>query len=69
MVARLARISCPTLVACGRYDGIAPPSNSQFIAERLPHAELRTYEGGHLFVVQDGKALPDILNFLADDDA
>src|SRR5262249_55613952 len=29
---RLHRITCPTFVAAGRYDGIAPPSNSEAIA-------------------------------------
>lgn len=61
---RLGAISCPTLVACGRFDGIAPPANSEAIAARIPHAELRTYEGGHAFFVQDPAALPDILDFL-----
>jgi pimeloyl-ACP methyl ester carboxylesterase len=61
---RLGAISCPTLVACGRYDGIAPPANSEAIAARVPHAELRTYEGGHAFFAQDPLALPEILDFL-----
>lgn len=62
---RLHRISCPTFVACGETDGIAPPANSEAIASRIPHAELRRYEGGHLFLMQDRRALPDIVNFLA----
>jgi pimeloyl-ACP methyl ester carboxylesterase len=62
---RLARISCPTLVAAGRYDGIAPVANAEAIAARVPDAELRVYEGGHAFFAQDPKALPDIIDFLA----
>ena len=61
---RLHRISCPTLVASGRYDGIAPVANGQAIAERVPGAELRVYEGGHMFFIQDPTAMPDILDFL-----
>ena len=61
---RLPRITCPTLVAAGRYDGIAPLANSQAIAERIPGAELRVYEGGHMFFAQDQRALPEILDFL-----
>jgi pimeloyl-ACP methyl ester carboxylesterase len=61
---RLGRIDCPTLVACGRYDGIAPPANGEAIASRVPGAELRLYEGGHAFMAQDRDALPDILAFL-----
>jgi 3-oxoadipate enol-lactonase len=62
---RLPAIACPTLVACGRYDGIAPPSNSEAIAGRVPGADLRVYDGGHAFFVQDRTALPEILDFLA----
>jgi pimeloyl-ACP methyl ester carboxylesterase len=62
---RLSRVTCPTLVAAGRYDGIAPLPNSQAIVEGIPSAELRVYEGGHAFFAQDPKALPEILDFLA----
>ena len=62
---RLEVVTCPTLVASGRYDGIAPPSNGTAIAERIPGAELRIYEGGHAFFAQDRQALPDIIDFLA----
>jgi pimeloyl-ACP methyl ester carboxylesterase len=62
---RLGAIACPTLVASGRYDGIAPVANGQAIAARVPTAELRVYEGGHAFFVQDPAALPEILDFLA----
>src|SRR5204862_6925559 len=62
---RLGAIACPTLVASGRYDGIAPVVNGEAIAQRVPDAELRVYEGGHAFFVQDPKALPEILDFLA----
>jgi pimeloyl-ACP methyl ester carboxylesterase len=62
---RLGRIACPTLVASGRFDGIAPSTNGEAIAARIPNAELRLYEGGHGFFVQDRQAMPDILGFLA----
>jgi pimeloyl-ACP methyl ester carboxylesterase len=63
--ARLTAITCPTLVACGRFDGIAPLGNSEWIAAHIAGAELRVYDGGHAFFVQDPKALPDITAFLA----
>jgi pimeloyl-ACP methyl ester carboxylesterase len=63
--ARLAAISCPTLVACGRFDGIAPPANGEWIASHVSGAELRVYDGGHAFFIQDPKALPEIAAFLA----
>lgn len=61
---RLASITCPTLVAAGRYDGIAPLANSQAIASQIPDSQLRVYEGGHIFFLQDQRALPEILDFL-----
>jgi pimeloyl-ACP methyl ester carboxylesterase len=61
---RLPKITAPTLVACGRYDGIAPLANSEAIASRIPDVELRRYEGGHLFFVQDRAAMPDVVAFL-----
>jgi pimeloyl-ACP methyl ester carboxylesterase len=62
---RLSRITCPTLVAYGRYDGIAPPANSEAIAALVSGAELRAYDGGHAFFAQDAAALPDVMAFLA----
>jgi 3-oxoadipate enol-lactonase len=62
---RLHRITAPTLVACGEFDALAPPSNSAAIASRVVGSELRTYEGGHGFAWQDRAALPEIVGFLA----
>lgn len=61
---RLGAITCPTLVAAGRYDGIAPPANGAAIAAAVSGAELRLYEGGHMFFLQDPGALGDIEAFL-----
>jgi pimeloyl-ACP methyl ester carboxylesterase len=61
---RLHRVSCPTLVAAGRYDGIAPPANAEAIASQIPDVELRMYEGGHAFFAQDPQAFPDVIEFL-----
>ena len=63
---RLDRITCPTLVAGGRFDGIAPPANSEAIASRIAGSVLRCYEGGHAFFAQDPTAIPEILDFLAE---
>jgi 3-oxoadipate enol-lactonase len=61
---RLPRVSCPTLVVSGRYDGIAPAVNGAAIADRIPDATLRLFEGGHMFLVQDPEAFPAIIEFL-----
>jgi 3-oxoadipate enol-lactonase len=61
---RLDAITCPALVGYGNYDGIAPAKNSIAIASRIRGAELRGYEGGHLFLFQDPAALPELEAFL-----
>jgi len=61
---RLEAITCPTLVGYGNYDGIAPVRNSAAIASRIRGAELRGYEGGHLFLFQDPAALPEFEAFI-----
>jgi pimeloyl-ACP methyl ester carboxylesterase len=63
--ARLSRIECPTFVASGRYDLTAPVANGEAIASRVPNAELRVYEGGHIFFMQDPQAYADTMEFLA----
>lgn len=61
---RLHRVSCPTLVGSGRFDDIAPVANGEAIAERIPFCEMRIYDGGHAFLVQDPAAWPDLVAFL-----
>jgi pimeloyl-ACP methyl ester carboxylesterase len=61
---RLPRITCPTFVGSGRYDGIAPLANGEAIAARIPHAELHVYEGGHGYLYQDRRGFPDVIEFL-----
>jgi 3-oxoadipate enol-lactonase len=61
---RLGQITCPTLVCGGRFDGIAPPSNSEFLAEMIPDARLALFDGGHIFFMQDAGALPAMVEFL-----
>jgi 3-oxoadipate enol-lactonase len=61
---RLGQIRCPTLVCGGHYDGIAPPANSEFLATKIPGAELALFDGGHIFFMQDPAAMPAMLAFL-----
>jgi 3-oxoadipate enol-lactonase len=61
---RLGAITCPTLVAGGAYDGIAPPANSEFLAQAIPGAQLRLFNGGHGFFMQDPSAIPALVEFL-----
>jgi pimeloyl-ACP methyl ester carboxylesterase len=61
---RLGRVTCPTFVAAGRFDGIAPVANSEAIVGAIAGATLHVYEGGHAFFAQDRRALPDVIEFL-----
>ncbi len=64
---RLGAIGCPTLVCGGRFDGIAPQANSEFLARKIPGARLEMFDGGHGFLLQDAAAIPAIIAFLAKD--
>jgi 3-oxoadipate enol-lactonase len=61
---RLPAIACPTLIAAGRYDGIALPATQEAMADRIPGARLAWFEGGHMFMIQDRAAYPEIIRFL-----
>lgn len=61
---RLGRITAPTLVAAGRYDGIAPVANSEALGRAIPNATVEVFEGGHLFLLQDRSAWTAITSFL-----
>jgi pimeloyl-ACP methyl ester carboxylesterase len=61
---RLDRITCPTLVAAGRYDGLAPMANSEAIASRIDGSIVRVYEGGHIFLIQDRTSMEGVIDFL-----
>ncbi|MEJ0028668.1 MAG: alpha/beta hydrolase [Rhizomicrobium sp.] len=61
---RLAQIACPVMIAAGRYDGVALPATQEKMAARIAGSVLRFYEGGHMFILQDRAALPDMVEFL-----
>jgi len=61
---RLGAIRCPTMIAAGRYDGVALPATQDRMAGRIPGAQLRFFEGGHMFIIQDRTAIPAIAEFL-----
>jgi len=48
----LPAISVPTLVISGRDDPFVPPSNGDFLAQRMPHCRAEIVEAGH-FVWED----------------
>jgi 3-oxoadipate enol-lactonase len=61
---RLGQIACPTMIAAGRHDGIALPATQERMAARIPGAQLRFFDGGHLFMIQDRAAIPAMTEFL-----
>ncbi len=61
---RLPDIGCPTMIAAGAYDGIAPIETQKRMAARIPGARLEIFEGGHLFMVQDRRAIAAMIDFL-----
>jgi 3-oxoadipate enol-lactonase len=62
---RLPVIACPVMIAAGLHDGIALPETQKRMAARIPGAELRFFEGGHMFMIQDRAAFPAMTAFLA----
>jgi 3-oxoadipate enol-lactonase len=62
--ARLPGLRCPTLVMGGRHDGIAPPDAVTALAGAIPGAQLRLFEGGHLFMLEDKAAHEAMADFL-----
>jgi 3-oxoadipate enol-lactonase len=64
---RLPQIACPTMIAAGRYDGIALPATQEKMAGRIPGAVLNWFDGGHLFMIQDRTAAPAMIAFLTAD--
>lgn len=64
---RLPSLSMPTLVCGGRYDLVAAPSNLEAIHESIAGSRLEFFEGGHMFLNQDPKAYPVVIDFLKGD--
>jgi 3-oxoadipate enol-lactonase len=62
--ARLPSLRMPIYVCGGRFDGIAPPANSEALATRIPGARLEFFDGGHSFLAQDARAFAAIVAFL-----
>ena len=63
---RLGEIACPTMIAAGRYDGIALPATQEKMAARIAGAKLQWFDGGHLFIIQDRTAAPAMTAFLTE---
>jgi 3-oxoadipate enol-lactonase len=63
---KLTAITARTLVCAGEFDDQAPLANAQALTDGIDGAELRIFQGGHLFLLQDRSAFPTIIEFLQD---
>lgn len=61
---RLGQLTMPVLIAAGRYDAIALPSNQRALHGAIPNSRLEWFEGGHVFMYQDPRANEVIRDFL-----
>jgi len=66
---RLGQIACPVMLAGGKYDAIAKPDAMRALEANIPKAQLTLYEGGHFFMLQDGKVFPDLMDFFTKENA
>jgi len=54
----LPRIECPTLVLCGRQDGVTPPERHEEMAAAIPNAKLEIIKRcGHLSPLEQPQAI------------
>jgi 3-oxoadipate enol-lactonase len=63
---RLPQLNLPVLICGGKYDGIAPPENQVALHRQLSGSKMELFEGGHMFLIQDRKAFPRIIEFLSE---
>ena len=64
VLSRLDRITCPTLIGAGVYDGLAPVVNAELMGVGIRNSCLRVYQAGHFFYL-GRKAFDDGRGFLA----
>ena len=64
---RIGQIHQPTLIVCGSEDRMTPLRQSQFLAERIPGATLKTIpDAGHMVMLEKPQPVADaMLGFLA----
>ncbi|NNL87075.1 MAG: hypothetical protein HKP27_15540 [Myxococcales bacterium] len=56
----LPQISVPAAIFQGRYDSFCPPEGAEFMAERIPEAEVVMFEAlGHAPHLEDAEAFND----------
>jgi pimeloyl-ACP methyl ester carboxylesterase len=63
---RLPQVAAPTFVAHGDEDGVIPAANARTLADHIPNARLKIYEGAkHIFFVERADEFnADVIAFL-----
>ena len=61
---RLPGLRMPVYICGGQYDGIATPAGFEAMRKQIPVSRLELFEGGHLFFIQDPRAVERIGAFL-----
>lgn len=61
---RLLTLRMPVYICGGRYDGIVTAANFEAMQKQIPGARLELFDGGHLFFIQDPRAVERIGAFL-----
>ena len=64
---RLAALNMPVFICGGKYDGIAPVDNLEALERQIPNAHLELFEGGHLFLREDRRAIQRVIAFFQGD--
>jgi 3-oxoadipate enol-lactonase len=63
---RLPQLNLPVLICGGKYDGIALPENLVALHQQISGSKMELFEGGHMFLLEDQKAFPRIVEFLSE---
>ncbi len=60
----LTRVTCPTLILCGRDDALTPPDRAEEMADLIPGARVVMVEQcGHLSAIEQPQAVSAVLGY------
>lgn len=63
----LHKLTLPTMIIAGQFDGLIPIANQMLLASKIPNARLKVYPAGHLLMyTQRRDVAVEIERFLAD---
>ncbi len=60
---RLPALMMPVFICGGKFDGIAPVDNQEALEKQIPNAHLELFDGGHLFLREDRRAIKRVIAF------